>query len=46
MIRMFINVLISAVISFAHPLYDKEDYHTSALSGAAWVLELLDGHPN
>ena len=46
MIGMFINVLISVVISFARPLYDKEDYHTSALSGAAWVLELLEGHPN
>ncbi|KAF8221191.1 hypothetical protein L208DRAFT_1329672 [Tricholoma matsutake] len=30
---------------FAAPLYDKEAYHTSALSGAAWVLELLEGHP-
>jgi hypothetical protein len=24
----------------------QEDYHTSALSGAAWILELLEGHPN
>ena len=40
------NVVIGAVISFAGPLYDKEDYHTSALSGAAWILELLEGHPN
>ena len=46
MIRAFMNVLISAIISFAGPLYDKEDYHTSALSGAAWVFELLEGHPN
>jgi hypothetical protein len=46
MIGIFINVVIGAVISFAGPLYDKEDYHTSALSGAAWVLELLEGHPN
>jgi hypothetical protein len=25
--------------------YDKQGYHTSALSGADWVCELLDGHP-
>jgi hypothetical protein len=25
--------------------YDKQGYHTSALSGADWVRELLDGHP-
>ena len=25
--------------------YDKTPYHTSALSGHAWVLELLEGHP-
>ena len=46
MIGMFINVVISTVISFARPLYDKEDYHTSALSGATWILELLEGHPD
>jgi hypothetical protein len=27
-------------------LYLREPYHTSALSGEAWVLELLCGHPN
>ena len=43
---MFINAVIGAIISFARSLYDKEDYHTSALSGAAWVLELLEDHPN
>ncbi|KAI9068903.1 hypothetical protein FKP32DRAFT_1546371, partial [Trametes sanguinea] len=25
--------------------YDKIPYHTSALSGSAWLQELLDGHP-
>jgi hypothetical protein len=34
-----------AVVEYATPLYDKIPYHTSALSGEAWVLELLDGHP-
>ncbi|KAF8221209.1 hypothetical protein L208DRAFT_1103659, partial [Tricholoma matsutake] len=41
----FVNTIIVALILFAAPLYDKEAYHTSALSGAAWVLELLEGHP-
>jgi hypothetical protein len=40
-----VNTIIVALILFSAPLYDKEAYHTSALSGAAWVLELLEGHP-
>jgi hypothetical protein len=40
-----VNTIIAALILFAAPLYDKEAYHTSALTGAAWVLELLEGHP-
>ncbi|KAJ7849015.1 hypothetical protein B0H13DRAFT_1645300 [Mycena leptocephala] len=31
---------------YASPLYWKQDYHTSALSGQAWVDELIVGHPN
>ena len=32
-------------ISFHHSrYYDKQPYHTSALSGSAWVLKLLTGH--
>jgi hypothetical protein len=27
------------------PLYLRTPYHTSALSGASWVHELLNGHP-
>lgn len=34
-----------AVVEYASPLYDKIPYHTSALSGEAWVLELMNGHP-
>lgn len=34
-----------AVVEYATPLYIKIPYHTSALSGEAWVLELLNGHP-
>lgn len=43
---MIINSVVVAILSFAGPLYDKEEYHTSALSGAEWVNELLEGHPN
>lgn len=42
---VILNTAIAAVVSFATHLYDKIPYHTSALSGAAWVAELLDGHP-
>lgn len=34
-----------AIVEQTTPLYDKTPYHTSALSGEAWVLELLNGHP-
>ena len=34
-----------AIVEHATPLYDETLYHTSALSGEAWVLELLNGHP-
>ena len=34
-----------AIVEHATPLYDKTLYHTSALLGKAWVLELLNGHP-
>ena len=31
--------------AYGLPLYDKTPYHTSAFTGADWVHELLDGHP-
>ena len=40
-----INVVITATLIYAGPLYDKTPYHTSALSGIAWVCELREGHP-
>ncbi|KAJ7054235.1 hypothetical protein C8F01DRAFT_968295, partial [Mycena amicta] len=30
----------------ASPLYWKQDYHTSALSGRGWLDELIHGHPD
>ena len=43
---LIVNIIISAVANILQPLYVKEPYHTSALSGEAWVLELLCGHPD
>jgi len=34
-----------AAIDYSQTYYDKTPYHDSALSGAAWVCELLTGHP-
>ena len=42
---LILNAAIAAVVLFATHLYDKTPYHTSALSGATWVVELLQGHP-
>ena len=43
---LIISVIISITANIQKPLYIREPYHTSALSGEAWVLELLCGHPN
>ena len=37
----FVSVLITGAILFSGPT----PYHTSALSGQGWVLELINGHP-
>jgi hypothetical protein len=34
-----------AVQLYASPWYWRQDYHTSALTGAMWVNELIYGHP-
>ena len=45
MAGMAIAAAAAAAVVYATPLYDKMPYHTSALSGKAWVRELIDGHP-
>ena len=35
----------AVAVYYGYPLYNKTPYHTSALTGADWVCELLDGHP-
>lgn len=34
----------SAITQYTQTYYNKQDYHTSALSGAAWINELKNGH--
>jgi hypothetical protein len=35
----------TAALAYGLPFYDKTPYHTSVFTGADWVRELLDGHP-
>jgi hypothetical protein len=35
----------AAALAWGLPSYDKTPYHTSALTDADWVHELLNGHP-
>jgi hypothetical protein len=41
----FWHCMQTAVMLYSSPLYWKQDYHMSALSGQAWVDELIMGHP-
>jgi hypothetical protein len=43
---LIVSIVVSATANILQSLYIREPYHTSALSGEAWVLELLCGHPN
>ena len=43
--RIFVQVVGAATLAFATLLYNKIPYHTSALSGLDWVLELMNRHP-
>ena len=42
---VLIQVACQIVLEEFAPLYLRIPYHTSALSGADWVQELLTGHP-
>jgi hypothetical protein len=39
------SIITAAAYAYAAPLYDKQPYHTSALTGDGWVQELINGHP-
>ena len=43
--KIFVQVVGAAALAFGGPLYNKIPYHTSALLGLDWVLELINGHP-
>ena len=40
-----LSLLLPTLIRLIHRYYMKEPYHTSLLSGYAWLQELLQGHP-
>ena len=40
-----LSLLLPTLICLIGHYYMKEPYHTSLLSGYAWVRELLQGHP-
>ena len=40
-----LSLLLPTLICLIHCYYMKEPYHTSLISGYAWVQELLQGHP-
>jgi len=47
---MLITCIVVQVSTLYHSLFgtpqEKIPYHTSALTGQAWVLELMTGHPD
>ena len=42
---IFFHLVINSMLQYGISTYDKTAYHTSALTGEMWVLELLNGHP-
>lgn len=44
-ITIQLSLLLPLLTRQIHRFYNKEPYHTSILSGEAWVQELLHGHP-
>src|SRR6266511_1496312 len=40
----FINTIICTAQILGASFYDKTPYHTSALTGHAWIQELINGH--
>jgi hypothetical protein len=40
-----VNLIVQATLFYGTPQFDRIPYHTSVLTGAAWVAELMAGHP-
>jgi hypothetical protein len=43
---LVINILLTATATLVQSVYTQEPYHTSALTGEGWVIELICGHPD
>jgi hypothetical protein len=46
LIVALLQYIVPGVGLYIYPQYCKEDLHDSALSGRAWLNELLAGHPS
>lgn len=46
LIVALLQYIVLGVGLYVYPQYCKTDLHTSALSGRAWLDELLSGHPD
>ena len=44
-LTIVIPTVLQVLDQYRNRYYNKEPYHTSILSGQAWVEELLNGHP-
>jgi hypothetical protein len=44
-VALILNILLVTTCTLMESIHQREPYHTSALSGADWVMELLSGHP-
>ena len=44
-VTLIVSIMLTAVASLLESGYICNPYHTSALTGEAWVIELLSGHP-
>lgn len=47
LVSLVVTLIIPTILHVVQSLrvYEKQPYHTSILSGEAWVQELLNGHP-
>lgn len=43
--RLIIVLLVTLAVTIVTATVDRVPYHTSALTGQAWVQELIEGHP-
>ena len=46
-VTLLISILLTASMALLESIYlrDPEPYHTCALTGEGWLMELLTGHP-